>query len=253
MGSRLAALGAVLLGLVTVALVPAPAAALSCVATARATPDSLVRGTPLYDSPEGPKALFDAYDHVVVGRVTGIRPPDPTVPRWPAPAVQPLPAGGVSVDLDVLAVVNRPTTAAMVTVTMNDHGGMSGYRFEVGKHYFVVVNADNSYAMCGPTAPLSEVDPDPSRAVDVLRQAARASGVPFALPAAGATPLASVPTVAAPGGDGDAPQADGRGPAAVAAASAGIIAISSAGVVLVRRRRRTAGGNVPGWAGEAAT
>ncbi len=225
MRSRLAALGAVLLGLLTVALVPTPAAALSCVATATATPDDLVRGTPLYGSPEGPRRLFDSYDHVVVGRVTGIRPP----------ASAPPPSqGGVTVDLDVLAVVNRPTTAATVTVTMRDHGEMSGYGFEVGKHYFVVVNADNSYGICGPTAPLSEVDPDPSRAGALLQTAAGEAGVPVAVPAGASTQPPTPPVTQGP------PPADARrGPVALVAGSvAG--AVGLAAVALVLRRRRAA-------------
>ncbi len=226
MRSRLAALAALTMALLTVALVPTPAAALSCVATAERTPVELVSGAPLIENAEGPQGLFDVHDYVVVARVTAIRPP----------AASSEASGPVSVDLEVLAVVNRSTTGRTVTVTMADHGEMSGYAFEVGKPYFVVMDNDARLGVCGPTSPLDAVDRDPSRAVALLQAAARKAGVPFALPSAATpTPAAAAPVAPAPSSPGSGPA-----PAALVAGSmAGLVA----GGLVLRRRRRTATGD----------
>lgn len=228
MRTKLGAGTALLLGVLTLPLVPTPAAATSC-ATVPASAAALLRGTPVL----GRDRLFDAYDYALVGTVTAVHPHSV---RSTAPGTYPQ---AQDVDVDVIGAFNRASTPARVTLQMRDRGEMLGYPFDVGQKYFIAVKNDE-VGLCSPTQPLTRVDADAGRAVDALRAAALVGGAAVALPsgtttvpAGPATPTprpAGVPSTALVGG-------------VSAAAAAGLLAA----IVGVRsRRRRGTGEDVAG-------
>jgi hypothetical protein len=188
----------------------------------------------MYEHPGAERRLFDGHDHALVGTVTAVRPAGSGA------------HGPHDVVVDVMAAFNRPTTTALVTLTMPDAGQMSGYPFQVGRAYFMPVR-DGRVGLCSPITPLEAVDRDPARALAALTAAAREGGVAVAVPPAAATPAASpAPPAAA------VPAAAGRpstpGPSALVA-GVSVVALGglAAGVAVRRSRRRgTAGDDAAG-------
>lgn len=237
MRSRLAVIGAPLLGLLLLGLAPTPAAALSCATNMSHTPAQLLRGATWVTTVDGAETLFDSYDYALVGRVTAIR---PTVPP---PTGADASFRRLSVDVEVLTAFNRAATDAEVTITMGDRGEMLGYPFEIGRTYFMVVR-DAQLGVCGPTAPIDAAD------VPALQSAAREGGVTVAVPPAATTPAAA-PAARVPAAAG---RPAGSGPAALVA-GVSVVALGglAAGVAVRSRRRDTAGDDAAGSGPGAAT
>lgn len=151
--------------LVVVAVVPlaAPAAATSCVGFQGVTPQKLLAGEPVHD-----QRLFDNYDLAVVGTVTGIRTNDAQ-------------RGAARTTVDVHAAFGVEELPPVLDVSSDDAGAMNGFPFERGTTYFIPLEHPGPQGqphysfVCDP---ILEV-PGPA-AVDELQEVAAANGVTVA-------------------------------------------------------------------------
>lgn len=188
----------------------APASATSC-AVSSATAEQLVSGDV---PPYGQGTLFEVFDAVLVGTVTGIASEQ---------------SGPTTVTMEVVGVLGRDETPRTVEVASPDPGWINGYGFRRGTSYVVPVKqvegSPNGSFVCDPVF----VVDDAQRAYDELAPLAAEDGVPVARADA---PAGATPTAVLRESDRDL---DG-GTALVAGGGLGALGLAGAAVWLRRRR-----------------
>lgn len=148
---------------------PMPAGATSC-AGPGAPPRSLVAGEPAYDGAEG--TLWSAYDLAITGMVLEIR----TDEERDSAAY-----GATEIIFEVINAIDVASITDEVTVSARDPGWVNGYRFEVGRTYFVPLKSPGSEGqeywsfVCDPISEISA-----SEASALLAEVAE--GIPTAVP-----------------------------------------------------------------------